>query len=112
MSGVLGEDDPPVVVQQAAKAAQDLGSVLDAGDVVEGERREDEVECPGLEPAVVAIADEQVPAVRVRRFGQVDHGRRDVDPDGIEAKLAEEPRRTAGAAAEIEGGASTGRARR
>ena len=50
---------------------------------------------------------EQVPAVRVRRSGQVDHGRRDVDPDGIETKVAEEPRRTAGAAAEIERGAST-----
>src|SRR5512132_3491592 len=76
-----------------------------AGNVVEREGREHEIEAPVGDLCVVAVRDAEVLTVPIGGVCQLDHVGRDVDADRVEAELLEKACRTTGATAEIECGA-------
>src|SRR5574342_458889 len=96
------EDDPAIRGEEIPQAAEEASAPHDVGNVVERERREDEVDAARREGAQVPVADEEVPSARVGAPGELDHARRDVDAGDVEAKAREEPRGAARAAAEVE----------
>ena len=64
--------------------------MLDPGDVVEREGREDRVEAGVADAGQVAVGDDQVHTVRISGAGVHDHVARDVDTDNSQPEPVKE----------------------
>ncbi len=94
---------PPAGPKPGAERRQEGQLALRRGDVVERERRENQIEVRLRHRAEVAIADQLVLPVGIALPGQLEHRLRDVHAAHLEAEVPQEAGRAAGATAEIQG---------
>jgi MFS family permease len=87
--------------QQLRETAEE-DRLLNARDVVEGERGQDEIESPLRKGREVAVRDDPVIAIRIAASRQSHHLLGDVDAGRLEPERLQEPRRAPGSAPEVE----------